>query len=384
MSELKHYIAKFENQGYVHITDFLDKKNCEELTQELFKSVSNGKSKKDYQCPLSESIRDNSTFDKLLEDLLPYFEQYSGKKLYPTYAYARLYKPGEELQNHRDRPACEISATITLGYLGKQWPIYMGNYEDKRHGSEIKMNVGDAVLYKGEEKWHWREKFEGEWQAQVFLHYVDVNGKNTEWKYDKRSKLAHHTENNSISNNNDEQILFWYYTDILTEKACDIIINTYDKDFIAKEKPYIGGDNFTINLNVRNVERIMLPTYKDIGGRLAAAALDANQQVWKFNIKRANQSEFLKYPAEGKYEAHVDTFITPNQKECRKLTALAFLNDDFKGGKFFLQDGHEKIYPPQKKGTVLIFPSFLIHGVEPVEEGTRYSVVTWMVGPWFK
>jgi PKHD-type hydroxylase len=49
-----------------------------------------------------------------------------------------------------------------------------------------------------------------------------------------------------------------------------------------------------------------------------------------------------------------------------------------------LQTGHEKIYPPQKKGTVLVFPSFILHGVEDVEEGERYSVVTWMVGPWFK
>jgi PKHD-type hydroxylase len=72
------------------------------------------------------------------------------------------------------------------------------------------------------------------------------------------------------------------------------------------------------------------------------------------------------------------------EKETRKLTVLAFLNDDFKGGKFFLQTGHEKIYPPQKKGTVLVFPSFILHGVEDVEEGERYSVVTWMVGPWFK
>jgi hypothetical protein len=39
------------------------------------------------------------TFDKLLEDLLPHFEAACGKRLYPTYSYARLYKPGEELKN---------------------------------------------------------------------------------------------------------------------------------------------------------------------------------------------------------------------------------------------------------------------------------------------
>jgi hypothetical protein len=54
----------------------------------------------------------------LLEDLLPHFEKACGKRLYPTYSYARLYKPGEELKKHKDRPACEISATITLGFEG--------------------------------------------------------------------------------------------------------------------------------------------------------------------------------------------------------------------------------------------------------------------------
>jgi predicted 2-oxoglutarate/Fe(II)-dependent dioxygenase YbiX len=46
-------------------------------------------------------------------------------------------------------------------------------------------------------------------------------------------------------------------------------------------------------------------------------------------------------------------------------------------------DEHRK-YPPQGKGTVLVFPSFMPHGVEPVTKGMRYSIVTWMVGPYFK
>jgi PKHD-type hydroxylase len=118
-----------------------------------------------------------------------------------------------------------------------------------------------------------------------------------------------------------------------------------------------------------------------VGG--AAAGLAANYQAWKFDITHANQAEFLAYPAGGRYQAHVDTFIQHGD-ECRKLTVLAFLNDDFKGGKFYLQNGYEKYYPPQSKGTVLVFPSFIMHGVEDVEEGNRYSVVCWMVGKFFK
>jgi PKHD-type hydroxylase len=117
---------------------------------------------------------------------------------------------------------------------------------------------------------------------------------------------------------------------------------------------------------------------------MAGAALSANQQAWKFEITWANQCDYLKYDVDGHYHAHTDTFIDPEAKECRKLTVLAFLNDDFEGGCLFLQTGHDKIYPPQKPGTILVFPSFMLHGVEPVTKGIRRSIVTWMVGPWFK
>jgi PKHD-type hydroxylase len=75
--------------------------------------------------------------------------------------------------------------------------------------------------------------------------------------------------------------------------------------------------------------------------------------------------------------------MNPNE-ECRKLTVLAFLNDDFVGGKFYIQNGAQKYYPPQQKGTVIVFPSFMPHGVEDIISGTRYSAVCWMVGKFFK
>jgi PKHD-type hydroxylase len=89
------------------------------------------------------------------------------------------------------------------------------------------------------------------------------------------------------------------------------------------------------------------------------------------------------YDNTGKYETHVDTFHAILE-ETRKLTVLAFLNDDFEGGKFYIQNSFKRLYPQQTPGTVLVFPSFMPHGVEPITKGIRYSVVTWMVGPYFK
>jgi len=365
-------LSQFTVEKYVHLKEFLDIENCKELTAELKRLVDQQATIKDTQCPKSEAVHGAIAFDKLLVDLLPHFEKASGKRLHPTYSYARLYKLGEKLEIHTDRESCEISATITLGSEGKVWPIYMGD-EGGANASKIEMAVGDAVLYRGMEKHHWRKKFKGDWQAQVFLHYVDADGPHKEWKFDKRTGL-------NLPQKDMQQAV---YTDILTKEACDSLIKLYSQSAVPKEPPVIGTGAGAVNKTIRNVERVMLPTYKDIGGRLAAAGLAANFHNWKFDITHANQAEFLIYPAGGRYMAHTDTFLAHGD-DCRKLTVLAFLNDDFKGGKFYIQNGHEKYYPPQRKGTILVFPSFLVHGVEDVEEGTRYSVVCWMVGKFFR
>jgi hypothetical protein len=392
-------ILEFKEKGYVHLKNFLHLDSCKELTRELKKLVSENKTIKDEQCPKSEAIHGTITFDKLLEDLTPYFERVSGLKLFPTYSYARLYNTqGEVLENHRDRPACEISATLTLDFEGDVWPIYMadeatetdgvlkiGQYGAKdyiKNVSEIKMSIGDAVMYKGREKFHFREPYkEGKWQAQVFLHYVDQNGPYTEWKYDKRESLGVIKTDDGEINQNLENC--YTVRNAVSEAFCDKLIEEYSKPEVEKELPYIGGGNQNINLNIRNVQRLRLPLHAGIGATLTSIGLNVNHDFWQYNITHSNQSEFLMYDVKGKYETHVDTFHE-RSNETRKLTVLAFLNNDFEGGKFYIAVGHERTYPEQSKGSVLVFPSFIPHGVEPVTKGVRYSIVTWMVGPYFK
>jgi predicted 2-oxoglutarate/Fe(II)-dependent dioxygenase YbiX len=386
-------MTQFEVNKYVHLPDFLDKENCAQLVTELRKLVEEGKTHKDTQCPLSQAIHGAPVFDSLLEQLTPHFEKACGKRLYPTYAYARLYDtPGEELKIHTDRPSCEISATLTLGFEGDVWPIWFGDYAEEGQGrkvttesgetkyltneSEIKMGVGDAALYRGIDKVHWREPYkEGKWQAQVFLHYVDADGPHAEWKFDKRPQLSHHQK---------PDYTFWHTPDALTPDACKKLIDSLEAQAEGEQAAIGMGDQGTINKEIRDVKKVNLPVHRGIGATMAGIALMANKMGWNFDITHANQCDYLKYDVEGHYHAHVDTFIDPNFPECRKLTVLVFLNEDFEGGKLFLMNGAEKMYPPQAAGTCLVFPSFIVHGVEPVTSGIRRSIVTWMVGPWFK
>jgi len=382
----------FTTQGYVKLSEFLDKTNCGELTTELRKLVDNGKTVKDEQCPTSQAIHGAAVFDSLLEQLLPHFEIASGKKLLPTYAYARLYAPGEELKVHTDRPSCEISATLTLGFDGDPWPIYMGDYGDEVTGrevitqqgetkwlineSEIIMQPGDAVLYRGMEKVHWRNPYkEGKWQAQVFLHYVDANGPHAEWKYDKRPKLSHHS---------DPDYTYLFYSDALTKDACKKLIDSLEAQVQGEDAQIGMGSSGVVDKTIRDVKKIHLPVHRGIGATMAGIGLSANRQNWNFDITHANQCDYLRYDVDGHYLPHVDTFIMPGDRETRKLTVLVFLNDDFEGGRLFLQTGDKRIYPPQEAGTALVFPSYILHGVEPVTNGIRRSIVTWLVGPWFK
>ena len=55
--------------------------------------------------------------------ILPKMQKETGLELIPTYSYARIYKKGDILKRHKDRPSCEISTTLNLG--GDPWPIFI-------------------------------------------------------------------------------------------------------------------------------------------------------------------------------------------------------------------------------------------------------------------
>ena len=402
MSE--QYAKEFEEKRYVHLKNFVDKESCDGFVKYMNEQIEAGNTKKDPQCPLSEAIHGGLAFDGLLEQLLPHFEKASGKKLLPTYAYARKYAPGDELKIHRDRPACEISATVNLGFSGKKWPIWMGYESDKDNGKEyinktgekifingensIDMEIGDAVLYHGQELYHWREPYEGDWQVQVFLHYVDADGPNTEWKYDKRLGLSHHRD---MLSDNIEVVCHGQaivYHNAFSKETCAKIIESIEKEK-GIEAAVGNAEHERIDKTIRDVNRISIPIDKGIGATLTGIGINVNNLYYNFDVKGSNQAEFLKYDENGHYKMHIDTFFefkNPNYDsfQSRKLTILLFLNDDFEGGQIYLQTEENRFYPPQKAGNVLIFPSFFPHCVEPVTKGKRVSLVNWLVGPMFK
>jgi len=157
----------------------------------------------DQQIPNSFSCYADFAMETLLVKMLPIMAKETGLELIPTYSYARLYKKGDILKRHKDRPSCEISTTLNLG--GDPWPIFIDgtgadtvidefkqiHKPNAPKGTKVLLDVGDMLVYSGCELEHWREPFEGNTCGQVFLHYNHVNGPFAEKnRFDKRPMLG--------------------------------------------------------------------------------------------------------------------------------------------------------------------------------------------------
>ena len=139
-------------------------------------------------------------------------EEIIGKKLYSTYYYDRFYFYNQGLKKHIDREACEISVSVHISTnLKENWPIKIktpntyledGSKEITEFGAEhhAYLNPGDALLYKGCERPHWRDplpsrhkgifskfKKEDTYYHQIFFHYVLADGIRCHYAFDARS-----------------------------------------------------------------------------------------------------------------------------------------------------------------------------------------------------
>ena len=144
----------------------------------------------DPQVPNTYSHYADIVMETLLLKLQPLMEKETGLKLNPNYSYARIYKKGDVLHRHKDRFSCEISTTLNLG--GDPWPIYLEpSGKESLQGIKIDLKPGDMLIYKGNELEHWRDSFQGEDCAQVFLHYNNLNTPlSNENIFDKRLHLG--------------------------------------------------------------------------------------------------------------------------------------------------------------------------------------------------
>lgn len=119
--------------------------------------------------------------------------------------------------------------------------------------------------------------------------------------------------------------------------------------------------------------------------RITDIVVDLNNQYFKFDIFGLNEGiQFTKYIApDGEYEKHIDrctNFVV------RKLSMSILLNNsnDYEGGDLKFFEDNTGSTAVKQQGTLILFPSYVLHQVTPVTKGERNSLVAWVTGNKFR
>lgn len=178
-------LAEFDSSGYLLLRLLVAQDKVALLREHSLRYARSSRVQSDLTVPGTPAAYRDPLMEKVLWDLLPRLEGVSGRRLHPTYSYFRVYKQGDALHKHTDRPACEISLSLCLGYEPSEtWPLFV---EGPKGVVEARLEPGDGLLYKGIECAHWRERFPGQSAVQAFFHYVDQSGPYREWSFDNRN-----------------------------------------------------------------------------------------------------------------------------------------------------------------------------------------------------
>jgi len=121
--------------------------------------------------------------------------------------------------------------------------------------------------------------------------------------------------------------------------------------------------------------------------KLGEIVRQLNERVFQFALTGfAEPFQYTVYRAErgSHYQWHADhgaKTATP-----RKLSISVQLSDGgaYEGCDLQTRIGKEAIPTPRDRGTVIAFPSYVLHRVTPITAGTRKALVAWAVGPRFK
>lgn len=388
--------SELSANNYIVIPNFISKEYAKKLAEDYEKYCKQNKVTGDSQAPNSNAMYNWPNALELLCESTVKISQLVEVNVIPTYSYIRIYRTGDDLKKHTDRPSCEISVTINLDG-DCDWPIYI----KKANGSVESLNLtpGDAIIYLGCRAEHWRDSIPGSKYAQVFLHYVESQGLNYDHYFDRIHSQSYHRE---IPNKIDDREMspldysqiprdirdyIKVINNVVPEELCDRILEEYKNDDPVWQEALVG--NALINKNVRNVQTIQL----DNLSVMHANMIERTQIVtglngamfWVINkyrnlfpglvLDKHSGFELLRYDEGCFYKEHTDSFnIFP-----RHLSISLHLNDDYEGGEFGFYNADLKI--KAKKGSAVVFPSNFMfpHEIKPVTKGTRFSVITWMI-----
>jgi PKHD-type hydroxylase len=110
-----------------------------------------------------------------------------------------------------------------------------------------------------------------------------------------------------------------------------------------------------------------------------------NEQCFKFDISGIEDLQFTEYDApDNHFSAHIDRSFGTN---VIKISISIQLSDpqEYEGGELIIfENDIDGTVMTKEKGAFIAFPSFMMHKVNPITKGKRYSLVVWVTGSNFK
>ena len=188
-------------------------------------------------------------------------------------------------------------------------------------------------------------------------------------------------ENASWSFKLDKVNYYAFWNEAFTKEECEKIIQ------IAKNKGLVKGKTMG-NSDVRKSKVSWLypsDNMEWVFRRVTDIVLNLNKQFFNFDIFGLNEGfQFTNYIApSNKYGKHIDKI---NNGLVRKLSLSIQLTDpkEYEGGELFLYENKNGDEMKKEQGTLILFPSYVLHEIKPVTKGERNSLVTWVTGNQFK
>lgn len=180
--------------------------------------------------------------------------------------------------------------------------------------------------------------------------------------------------------------------DFLSKEECNQIIqfNTkFSRSLSGTESVFLEYDN----KSYRNSYNYFLKYDKNIDfsknlyQKIFNKILEINTRYFDFILTDVERFQITRYELNNYYKKHIDNFEFLNiGKTERKLSFSIQLSefDSYTGGDLNLYISENVLSFSRKIGSIIFFPSFLLHEVTPVTLGTRFSLVGWIWGPKFK
>jgi len=109
--------------------------------------------------------------------------------------------------------------------------------------------------------------------------------------------------------------------------------------------------------------------------RMNALVKPLVKQIWGADLARHEGTQLIRYVPGEYYGPHTDT---GSHLLDRYFSIVCYLNDDFKGGQTDFPHLNYRVVP--RKGKAIVFPSTYLHYAEPVIDGEKYVLVTWLTG----